>query len=456
MSVCYNSSSASIINVRKGKTYRLRILNAAALGYYNIAIAGHNMTVIQQDTCPTKPALMKSIDIAAGQRFDVLITTNQPYSLNYKIQVFSNWRGTDVSPSGGYFAWLRYDRVLDISPLQPPNESKDWNAQYPFIRARDSTVGGIPNATKEIILSISQQRVNASTYAVFNNDGLNQNHYGPMKWPINGVAMKTQGTPYLLASYYGLLDTLYTMNATRPVKLKRGDVIQLVIQNRVAASGVCEAHPWHLHGLKFWVVGMGTGTYVSNHPMNSYLFNLQDPVKVDTAVGYPTEYNERRNYTITRGKSLSPCGWLAIRFVADNLGFWLFHCHIVWHQVLGMSILFDISSDDLWNTEKLDLPYDYTLCGDISKDTINLRLQAQEESSSRSHSYSFSPWMIVSISFIIGFVVLLIPLVLYIIRMRRKRMEDQGPMLPSEDRSTRGYFAELYGIVITSSGKMSS
>ena len=29
----------------------------------------------------------------------------------------------------------------------------------------------------------------------------------------------------------------------------------------ICSTKVCEQHPWHLHGHKFWVVGMGKGTW---------------------------------------------------------------------------------------------------------------------------------------------------------------------------------------------------
>ena len=43
-----------------------------------------------------------------------------------------------------------------------------------------------------------------------------------------------------------------------------------------------------------------------------------------------------------------PMGYVILRFELDNDGLWLFHCHILWHQAVGMGIVLqvgDISND---------------------------------------------------------------------------------------------------------------
>ena len=64
-------------------------------------------------------------------------------------------------------------------------------------------------------------------------------------------------------------------------------------------------HPLHLHGHTFWTLGTGTGAFDASK------LNLVNPPIRDTE-GIPTS------------------GWLAIRYVADNPGAWIFHCHIDW------------------------------------------------------------------------------------------------------------------------------
>ena len=43
--------------------------------------------------------------------------------------------------------------------------------------------------------------------------------------------------------------------------LQQNQLVDIVIQNTVAINGVCESHPFHLHGHKFWIHSYGTGLY---------------------------------------------------------------------------------------------------------------------------------------------------------------------------------------------------
>lgn len=41
---------------------------------------------------------------------------------------------------------------------------------------------------------------------------------------------------------------------------------------------------------------------------------------------------------------------------------WLFHCHIDWHMVMGMAVVFDVASETIGK-----YPNDYPLCGSAVK-----------------------------------------------------------------------------------------
>ena len=42
-----------------------------------------------------------------------------------------------------------------------------------------------------------------------------------------------------------------------------------------------------------------------------------------------------------------PCGWTKFRFVTDNPGLWLLHCHINAHVMMGMNVLFQEDTENL-------------------------------------------------------------------------------------------------------------
>jgi Multicopper oxidase len=177
---------------------------------------------------------------------------------------------------------------------------------------------------------------------------MNNISYAQGSSPIIGKAVETArvlGWPAKIEGTVDVpLDPLIVWNYTEPVDgpggpgaalgslneavvmFKEGEVVEFVLQNARALNGAAEFHPWHIHGHSFWVVGQGEGIFDVDTDVPTY--NLDNPVLRDTV-------------------SLQPLGWVAVRFVADNPGAWLFHCHIVAHHVMGMEFVMIVEPDAL-------------------------------------------------------------------------------------------------------------
>jgi FtsP/CotA-like multicopper oxidase with cupredoxin domain len=117
--------------------------------------------------------------------------------------------------------------------------------------------------------------------------------------------------------------------------IKQNQIIDIVFQNTVATPGICELHPLHLHGHKFWVHSRGTGMYNASANKTS---DSNNPVFRDTVILYPTSQIYTDPHTQLQDYQ-QPCGWTKIRFIADNPGLWLLHCHIGAHVFIGMAVL---------------------------------------------------------------------------------------------------------------------
>ena len=63
--------------VEYGKTYLVRLVNAAVSADLFFAVAQHNLTVVGTDAHYTKPISTSYILISPGQTMDILLTTNQ-------------------------------------------------------------------------------------------------------------------------------------------------------------------------------------------------------------------------------------------------------------------------------------------------------------------------------------------------------------------------------------------
>jgi len=96
----------SVLDVEAGKTYRVRIVNAANLVALNVGIAGHKMTIVEADGTPTKPLEVDLLDVSPGQRYSVLITTDGEPGAEYAVSVHN--RARDMKKTAPGRAVLRY------------------------------------------------------------------------------------------------------------------------------------------------------------------------------------------------------------------------------------------------------------------------------------------------------------------------------------------------------------
>ena len=125
--------------------------------------------------------------------------------------------------------------------------------------------------------------------------------------------------------------------------LRKDQLVDIIIQNTVAFNGVCESHPMHMHGHKFWIHSYGTGLYIAE---KNVWPDQNDPVLRDSLMVYASSYayfspnRSVRNYR-------EPCGWTKLRMIADNPGLWMFHCHIGAHTFMGMNVLLKEGIDGL-------------------------------------------------------------------------------------------------------------
>jgi L-ascorbate oxidase len=341
----------STIDVDANKTYRLRIISSSQLVMQNVAIVGHNMTIVEvEGTIIDPPIEVSNYDLAPGQRVSVLITTDATPE-NYLIE--TTVRGRNIPDVKGR-AILHYSSVNLALPNESPSHP-EWNDYDAALAVQDSLrtkdVSGYEESlaletaeedikrwvlvgTQNLLLEEETGDVLQLRWAVNNISNVK-----PVGEPLIGRAVRTArelGWPANLGDEYIDMPQTpptiwnYTELVTDPegpgralghqgvavIKLSEGDVFELVLQNARALNGAAEFHPWHVHGHSFWVVGRGEGTYDADVDVAEY--NLEDPLLRDTA-------------------TLWPLGWTALRFVANNPGTWVFHCHMPSHLVMGMS-----------------------------------------------------------------------------------------------------------------------
>ncbi|KAH8671175.1 iron transport multicopper oxidase fet3 precursor [Xylariales sp. PMI_506] len=298
-SLIVNEGGDRNIQFEVGKTYRVRIISFAAFASFMVHFGSHNMKVIMTDGSFVKTQEVDVLRLAPAQRYDVLITAvdaDQGQNFPYLVAMDLN---RDFSAAGSIWAanqtgYLVTDSsaptdgidVVDV--FQPFDEA----SYYPY---DDSTLLGPVTKTWQLDFNFCRD-ANGYSRACFNNET-----YISQKVPTLYSAA-TVGDDNSNPAVYG--DVL-------PFVVNYGDVVEIVVNNLDAAI-----HPFHLHGHQFQIVerpASNAGTWGGSDSGANPNPPKRDVVAVDAN------------------------SYARLRFVANNPGIFLFHCHIEWHVEMGLT-----------------------------------------------------------------------------------------------------------------------
>jgi FtsP/CotA-like multicopper oxidase with cupredoxin domain len=314
------SGSRFKLTFEKGKKYLLRLINTSTDNFFKVHLDGHKFTVISNDFVPIKPYVTDWVPLGVGQRYDVVIEANQAvdnYFLRAVVQ-FSCANNTNdgLGTSNGIVSYKGAGSGL---PTSTAGSFTDDCADPPassLVPVVSNSVDSSTFSAKESSLPVGGPTPSVQTYgSVFT-------------WSLNGEPIDIDWTnPTLLQVQNGATTFSAPQNV---VRLDQANVWTFwVIQNTFP-----QAHPMHLHGHQFNVLGSGNGTFDGS----ASSLNFQNPGRRDTVM-------------------LPALGWTTIAFQTDNPGSWLLHCHIGWHVGAGLSLQF--------LERESDIPKAFTLGSDF-------------------------------------------------------------------------------------------
>lgn len=316
------------LEVDQGKTYLVRMVNAAMNNILFFGIANHKITVVGSDGAYTKPLKRDHIAISPGQTIDFLLEANQEPNHYY---IAANVFGTP--PRTSTTAILKYrGNYTQFSPPIFPNNLpifNDTNASFNFTKSLKSLASkehpiNVPkgNSNKKMTKLFFTLSVNTIPCENNNNCDLGpQNGTLRLKASVNNISFVNPPNFNILEAYYNNINGVYGDNfpskppfkynytgdnlplelwtpelGTEVKVIEYDSEVELVFQSTSLLGGI--DHPMHLHGYSFYVVGLGLGTYNASE---AKYYNLDDPPLVNTI-------------TVPRR------GWAAIRFKANNPG----------------------------------------------------------------------------------------------------------------------------------------
>ncbi|KAF8798409.1 laccase [Phlegmacium glaucopus] len=282
------NSDLAVINVKEGKRYRFRLVSISCDPSFTFSIDGHNMTIIEVDGSNVTPLVVDSISIFVGQRYSFILTADQPVD-NYWVRALPSL-GTMNFIGGVNSAILRYKGAPVAEPTTTPCLSN------PLV---ETNLHPLENPAAPGVPVPGAADVNLNLDVKFNPR--------PFSFTVNNASFTPPSVPVLLQIISGASTPQDLLPPGSVYVLPPNKVIEISIPGGSAGS----PHPIHLHGHNFAVIrSAGNSTY-----------NFVDPVRRDVvSLGGATD-----NVTI--------------RFVTDNEGPWIMHCHINWHLNLGFAIV---------------------------------------------------------------------------------------------------------------------
>lgn len=327
------------LNLDPEANTRLRIINVGGFAEFALQIDEHEVLVTEVDGTDVLPQSIHRLNILPAQRYSVIVSPPKKQENKGLYWI----RARMVTHCFAYEEPELMDEVravLDYRHLSSSGtatgtdthgvgvpESKDW-PEIIDVECRDLNTSSLVPVTAipapEIdpnhaiyLRSSFQIRDWRLSRGYFNDSSFRVNATEPILQTLLG-----SGGGLERVAREGFVDEdsitpehnlVYRTTGTR--------TITLLIQN--FDDG---AHPMHLHGYKFFVLGSGHGypplsLLEKQTPRSSPQLNLENPLRRDTA-------------------TVEAFGWLLISFVADNPGVWAFHCHIGWHAEAGLMMAF--------------------------------------------------------------------------------------------------------------------
>ena len=286
--VTINGQVPDAFAVRTGERIRLRLINAANARIFGLDFQGHEPLVIALDGQPVAPHTPNDglVVLGPAMRVDlVLDMTGEPSS--------------NLSVIDGYYQGLEY-RLVDLAYADAPlrDHAPDWPIALPAnplpepdlgdaVRHDVVFNGGMMGGM--VMQEMGGSMGDGSSSGMMGNMGsmMDMMHSGKI-WFINGVAAEGH-----------VMDPMLTLEQDR------SHVIAMT-------NATAWHHPIHLHGHSFRVLSRN---------------------------GKSTPYREWQDTVL-----MAPRERVEIAFVADNVGDWMFHCHILEHLASGMMGVIRVAS----------------------------------------------------------------------------------------------------------------
>ncbi len=317
---------------RPGERVRLRIINSAAMTFFDVRIPGLKMTVVQTDGQNVEPVTVDELRIGVAETYDVLVSPkDEAYTIFAQSMDRSGFARATLAPRAGMTAAvpaLDKPEPLTMGDMMGDMSGMDHSA-HGDVQGRTSAAGGrMPGAAGKA-LDHSAHNGGSKTVRVKHA----RTEYGPsvdmrVDTPRTnlddpGIGLRDNGRRVLTyADLHTIGGALDRRDPGRELELH--------------LTGNMERYSWSFDGLEF---GQSTPVHFRhNERLRVVLVNdtmMTHPMHMHglwNELESPDERFQVRKHTI----NVQPAQRVTFRVTADALGRWAWHCHLLLHMDSGM------------------------------------------------------------------------------------------------------------------------
>lgn len=343
-----SNTSKPIFDLTAGQRHRLRFINVGAFAEFQIQIDEHPFYITEVDGTDVHPEPFHRLNILPAQRYSVIVDTNITTTDTYWLRArmvthcFTTKNNRLQPEIRGIVRYIS----PNTKPLTSDPQSKEWSEAIE-VQCRDLNTSAL-HPVQHMKPPPADDFVTLRSNFMIGDWRLARGFFNESTWHANA----THPSLYRFLDAKPELSSLETPLAINDKAFdKEHDFVLQTKGIRTVDISINNfddgAHPFHLHGHKFFLVAQGRSGYPPTAAtLDKYLQEhsgiLDNPLRRDTVTveGY---------------------SWAIVRVVLDNPGLWTLHCHNTWHSESGMVMQLLVQSEVVsgWKVD----PKHRSMCG---------------------------------------------------------------------------------------------
>jgi len=116
--LCVGESKLTQFVFEKGKSYKMSLVNTGTSTHMTFWIDSHDFSVVATDFVPIKPYNASILNIAIGQRYDIIVNANA--TIDQQTDFWIHARDCGIGGARSNLGIIRYDKSSKTIPYTPP------------------------------------------------------------------------------------------------------------------------------------------------------------------------------------------------------------------------------------------------------------------------------------------------------------------------------------------------